>query len=155
MRPSDILIIAGLVAAYFLFVRRGMTSESNPTGASVWTMAAAIQKFEGWYPGSRSYRNNNPGNIRWFGSKFPSWMVGATGTDESGHVIFDTVAHGTQSLVNLLTMAITGKSSIYKPTDTIYDFFGKYAEANQSSYANSVASALNMPVGAQIGGITV
>jgi hypothetical protein len=155
MRSSDILIIAAIIASYFLFVRRSVNPESNPTGASVWTMAAAIQKFEGWYPGSRSFRNNNPGNIRWFTSKFPSWMVGATGTDESGHVIFDTVAHGTQALVNLLTMAITGKSSIYKPTDTIYDFFGKYAEANQSSYANSVASALGLSAGSQIGSINV
>jgi hypothetical protein len=155
MRPSDILGIVAIVASYFLFVRRSVNPESNSTGASVWTMAAAIQKFEGWYPGSRSYRNNNPGNIRWFTAKFPSWMVGATGTDESGHVIFDTTAHGMQALVNLLTMAITGKSSIYKPTDTIYDFFGKYAEANQSSYANSVASALGMPVSVPINQITV
>ena len=28
---------------------------------TIW--ASAIQHFEGWFPGSRSYRNNNPGNL--------------------------------------------------------------------------------------------
>lgn len=31
----------------------------------LYLLALAIRKHEGWTPGSRSWRQNNPGNLRW------------------------------------------------------------------------------------------
>ena len=41
-------------------------------------MADAIQQFEGWRPGSRSYQNRNPGNLRL--ADYPA--------DDRGYTIF-------------------------------------------------------------------
>lgn len=109
-------------------------------------MADAIKSFEGWYPGSRSYRNNNPGNLRWFGSSIP-W-AGAIGTDESGHVIFDSEASGMDALKHQLRLMLTGQSSVYSLSDTLYEVFQKYAEGSQAEYAEFVAGKLNAPDGA-------
>lgn len=115
-------------------------------------MAFAIQDFEGWFPGSRSYRNNNPGNLRWFGSTIP-WE-GATGLDESNHVIFESYEAGLEALKNQLWLAFTGRSRVYSPEDTLKTFFGKYAEANQDSYAAFVASKLNVSVDTKLKDLT-
>lgn len=101
-------------------------------------MAAAIKEFEGWYVGSRSYRNNNPGNLKYAG------QPGATGADESGHAIFDSYASGWEALKNQLRIAFTGASRVYGPGDNFYDFFGKYAEGNAPQYAEFVAGKLGV-----------
>ncbi len=107
-------------------------------------MALAIMNFEGYYQGSRSQRNNNPGNIRWSSSNFPSWMKGATGIDETGHVIFNSFESGWNALISLLKMMFNNTSSIYNSGMTLYQVFQKYAEGNQKSYAESVARALGV-----------
>jgi len=48
----------------------------------------AIKEHEGWYPGSRSYRNKNPGNIKYIGQKR------AVGQDSGGFCIFETYTDG-------------------------------------------------------------
>ena len=53
-------------------------------------IAAAIQQMEGWFPGSVSYRNNNPGNLR--------SGPGMTGTDSGGYAIFPDFATGQAAL---------------------------------------------------------
>jgi hypothetical protein len=105
-------------------------------------MAAAIQIQEGWYEGSRSYRNNNPGNLRWFSASIP-W-AGATGVDDSNHVIFDSYQSGYNALIHQLSIAFNNTSSVYNSSMTLLQFFQKYAEGNQSSYASNVASALGV-----------
>jgi hypothetical protein len=99
-------------------------------------MALAIREFEGWYEGSRSYRNNNPGNLKFAG------QAGATGQDESGHAIFESYAAGWNALKRQLRAAFLGTSRVYSPSDSLYTFFGKYAEANSVSYAQYVAAKL-------------
>ncbi len=54
------------------------------------SLAAAIQRFEGWKPGSVSYRNNNPGNLR--------AGVGQSGTDANGYAIFPDYQTGFAAL---------------------------------------------------------
>ena len=103
-------------------------------------MADAIQSFEGWAPGSRSYRNNNPGNLRPVGFTYP----GQTGLDDQGHAIFDSYASGRAALIHQLTLAFSGNSHEYSPTDTLYEFFSKYSERNQVPYAEYVASQLGV-----------
>ena len=114
------------------------------------TMALAMKEFEGWvepgmkgrdgkiYPdGSLSFRNNNPGNLKW--SKFMN------GT-KNGHAYFDDYETGWKALLFQIEIAFDGRSSVYKPTDTIADFFRKYCEANQKEYAGFVCQRLRVEV---------
>ncbi len=101
-------------------------------------MAEAIKSFEGWYVGSRSYRNNNPGNLKFHN------QAGAIGQDETGHAVFGTYESGWNALVNQLRLAFYGGSAVYSLSDTLYTFFSKYAEANSGPYARYVAGALGV-----------
>lgn len=109
--------------------------------------ADAIQKHEGWYPGSRSYRNNNPGNIKYIGQKR---AIGSDGT----FCIFATYADGRQELMDLLTRAASGKSSYYRPEMTLRQFYAVYAPSsdnnNPDAYALAVAKSMGISVDTQI-----
>lgn len=134
MHPNvSLLLIIGVILV--------LLSRMKSTGI-LSTMALAIQEFEGWYPGSRSYRNNNPGNLRWFGSNIP-WK-GATGVDETGHVIFDCYNSGFNALVYQLRLAFENRSGVYNSAMSLYEFFRKYAEGNQTAYAEYVAKRLGV-----------
>ena len=100
-------------------------------------MADAIQTFEGWNLGSVSYNNNNPGNLKFANQPFA--VLG-----DRGFAHFNTYQHGYNALINLLTNAFMGKSSIYSPTMSLYDFFAIYSEDNQAAYAEYVASQLGV-----------
>jgi hypothetical protein len=107
---------------------------------------------EGWSPpnskypaGTRSYRNNNPGNIK-YGPFAES--CGATGKDKDGFAKFESYLDGFNTLKALINNAATGKSSIYKPTMTLEQFFSKYAPSTDgndpSAYARTVARKLGV-----------
>lgn len=102
----------------------------------------AIKEHEGYFAGSRSFRNNNPGNLRYLG------QFGSVGKDKNGFAIFPTYELGYNALKNMLTNACTGKSSVYRPTMTLYEFFAKYAPSedhnNPTSYAEVVAQKLKV-----------
>ena len=107
-------------------------------------MASAIQTFEGYYPGSRSYRNNNPGNLKFAGQS------GAIGQDETGHAVFAYYDEGWAALIHQLKLAFYGGSRVYGLQDTLYSFFGKYAEGNTVEYAEFVAGRLGVDPGATL-----
>ena len=96
------------------------------------TVASAIQTIEGWFPGSVSQSNNNPGNLKYAG------QPGAIGQDASGFAVFPTVAAGTQALDNQI--ALDASRGL-----TIQQFAAKYAPAqdsnNPASYAAQIAAA--------------
>ncbi len=108
----------------------------------------AIQSFEGYYPGSRSFVNRNPGNIRFIGQK------SAIGQDHSGFCIFPTYEIGFQALKDLVIAAYSGKSKVYSPDMTLIAFFSKYAPTSDNNdpnaYANFVAKKIEEPVTFQI-----
>lgn len=112
--------------------------------------ALAIQQFEGYYPGSRSYRNNNPGNIRYAGL----YASMAKGKDTAGFCIFESYERGFSALVTLLTRAATGLSDVYKPEDTLLGFYEKYAPASDNNYpagyANFVAGKIGVTASTKI-----
>ena len=58
-------------------------------------LADAIMQHEGWFPGSRSYSNRNPGNLRW--SSVPHTM------DWVGFCVFDGLINGYDALIADLT----------------------------------------------------
>jgi hypothetical protein len=136
---NPILIIVFIIAGFFIMQKSGIV-----TASYLEIMAQAIKKQEGYYPGSRSYRNNNPGNLRWKSTngKYP-WK-GATGADSTFHVIFDTYENGYNALLYQLRLAFENKSSVYHTGMNLYDFFMKYAEGNQTAYAQNVAKALGV-----------
>ena len=106
-------------------------------------MAMAIMNFEGYQEGSRSYRNNNPGNLRWFSGPPYPWE-GCIGVDDEQHAIFDTFEHGWNALIKQLKLAFENKSKYYYSSMTFYDFFRVYAEANPIQYAEYVAGYLKV-----------
>lgn len=113
----------------------------------------AAQQYEGWsvIPPSRSYLNNNPGNIEFTGQ---SNAALETGHNPNRFAHFMTYQDGYNSLYNLFLNACTGKSSVYYPTMTLQDFYGVYAPSvdgnNVSAYATFVAGFLGVPVTTQI-----
>ena len=76
--------------------------------------ASTIQTIEGWYPGSKSYRNNNPGNLKF--DKQPE----ATGADPQGFAVFPDYAHGLTALHKQIALD-AGRGL------TIQQFANKYA----------------------------
>lgn len=144
MKKETAILLLGL--GVVIMASTGKTVVDNV----ITRMAAAIKSFEGWSVGSRSYRNNNPGNLKAAG------QAGVTGSDDQGHAIFASYQAGWDALVNQLTLAFTGRSHVYTPDDSLYDFFGKYAEGNSTQYAEYVAAELGVSPNstlAQIGGM--
>lgn len=116
-------------------------------------VATAIQNHEGYYPGSVSYRNNNPGNLKYAG------QPGATGADARGFAIFPDFATGFQALKNQLAL-----DASRNPDWTLTQFFSKYlggnpyspettGQGNPFSYAADVAKQLGVAVNATIGSL--
>lgn len=115
---------------------------TEPKKELITPFASAIQKMEGWYVGSRSYRNNNPGNLKYV--RQPT----ANGFDKDGFAVFPDFSTGFECLRQMLINACSGKSQVYSPEDDLYDFFGKYAPANDGNepiqYAKQVAEAIGV-----------
>ena len=111
------------------------------------SIASAIQTMEGWFPGSVSQRNNNPGNI------MDVAYYQATGQFRVKY--FPTLAEGQQALQDQISRNI-GRGL------TLKEFFGGkpgvyagYAPAGHGgndpvAYANSVAAAAGIPANAPI-----
>ena len=114
-------------------------------------MCAAIQEHEGWYPGSCSFRNRNPGNLKYAVQKK------AIGKDDKGFARFATYEDGLQSLENMILNAARGNSSVYKSTMTLLQFFQKYAPSSDNNnplrYAEVVAKRMGVPVNFTINGL--
>lgn len=101
-------------------------------------MAKAIMEFEGYFEGSLSWKNKNPGNLKNVG------QIGVIGTDSQGHAIFGTFEEGYAALINQIRRMFQGYGSLYQPTMTLYQVFSKYAEGNSREYAQFVASRLGV-----------
>ena len=105
-------------------------------------LCLAIQTKEGWFTGSRSWRNRNPGNLKYIGQK------GSVGKDDKGFAIFTTYEEGLAALKNMILRAAQGKSIIYKSNMSLYEFFNLYAPSaddnNPRQYAEQVAYKLNV-----------
>lgn len=96
--------------------------------------------FEGWAPGSRSYRNNNPGNLR------RSIMQSGT---SGGYATFERFSHGWAALVSDVTSKCQGRTvTSLTPQSTIREFFEVYAPAADSNhplrYATFVCNRANL-----------
>lgn len=116
----------------------------------------AIQEYEGWTenPPSRSFRNNNPGNLNFIGQ-----ANAVLETPEFGEIPrfahFDSYGDGYQCLYNMLLNDCLGKSEIYKPTMTLLEYYNLYAPSydgnDVNAYAENIAQALGVTVDTIIG----
>jgi predicted metal-binding protein len=119
------------------------------------TMAAAIEKQEGYYPGSIAYTDNNPGNLMYAG------QPGAT-AGPGGFAVFDSYADGEQALYNQLNLYAQGTCGACNGQPlTIEQMTAIYAPAAQAGnnptvYAQNLAAALgvdpNTPLADAFGG---
>jgi hypothetical protein len=110
----------------------------------------AVQKHEGWFEGSRSYRNNNPGNFR-FSTLLQD--LGAVGKDAQGFCVFETYESGFQALRTFVTYAAENRLRAYKNC-TIRSFFLSYAPPgdnnNSSAYAAFVANFIGVSLDTKV-----
>ena len=128
----------------------------------------AMKKHEGWhepgepgYPrGSRSYRNNNPGNTRFsragYLPKYGTVKEDRSGVDEhqAGFAIFPTYALGYLYMQNLILQKIKKH-----PEWSFYQFFGDEKEGwapasdgnNSKLYAEIVANRCGVPATTKLG----
>jgi hypothetical protein len=108
--------------------------------------AEAIKQHEGWKPGSVSYRNNNPGNLKYTGQS------GATGQDSRGFAIFPSEQTGMAALV-----ADLGAKVRKYPDYSILQIMTRYlggnvnapavtGEGDPFAYARAVANKLGTSV---------
>ena len=107
----------------------------------------AIKEHEGTIPpcrdypnGSTAWRNKNPGNLKCV----PIMNRLAMGIDPVGFCIFTDEAVGFRALLNKVQNAIDGKSEVYKPNMTLYDFFAKYDATAPKIYAEVVGKKLGV-----------
>lgn len=122
--------------------------------ANIIAWAKAIQEKEGFirpgvagFPrGSRSWRNNNPGNIRYTGL----FINLAKGKDDKNFCVFETYEAGLNALCLLLKRAATGLSTIYRPEHSLLRFYEIYAPKSDGNdpvaYAKYVADRIGVDV---------
>ena len=104
--------------------------------------ASAIKAHEGWFVGSRSYRNNSPGNLRW--SKYQAGI-------RDGYAYFLTYQQGWDALIFDLKSKCTGNTKTGLDGDsTILEFCEVWAPSFDGNrprqYAEFIASRLNLSI---------
>jgi len=106
------------------------------------SLAEAIKTYEGFYPFSRSWRNNNPGNLR--RSKF---AIGSSG----GFAKFSSFASGWLGLWWDLYCKCTGNTgTALSGESSLLDLFEVWAPRSDANdpftYANWVANRLGVAI---------
>lgn len=137
MKASTLVGLA--LIAYFAYLEVPL-SDYGSSSLSFNALALAIQTAEGYYPGSRSYRNNNPGNLRYAG------QLGSSGSDSDGFAVFPTYQAGFQALINQLSL-----DASRHPDWTLAQFVANYAPASDNnddnSYLNNIVNGLTGATG--------
>jgi len=127
--------------------------DKKPAESRLTAFAQAIQWKEGWYQGSKSFRNRNPGNI-----KFTNYTksLGAIRKDEMGFCVFDTERDGFAGLCRFIQDASNNLLRDYKNC-TIKTFFEVYAPSKDSNnplkYAKDVAERLKVAIDTKLADI--
>ena len=103
-------------------------------------LADAIKTYEGWWWGSKSWRHNNPGNLRW--SKFQTGQ-------KNGFAYFNSFATGWLALWYDLWKKCRGETVTGLTGDsTLLNLFEKWAPwsdgNNPERYADYIAKLLGV-----------
>lgn len=102
-------------------------------------VAAAIQTHEGFFPGSRSYRNNSPGNLKFIG------QAGAQYADAEGFAVFTDYAAGLAALRRDIEIKIFSKQ-LDTPSDLVHVYAPAADGNDEGKYAWAIAQALGIGV---------
>lgn len=103
--------------------------------------ALGIQIAEGWSdnPMTRSWRNENPGNMK-YSSLTAS--LGATGKDSDNFCIFPNYQTGHNALCQFLTLAAKDMLKDYHSSRTLDKFTSIYAHPQSGAYVEKVAQTI-------------
>jgi hypothetical protein len=94
-----------------------------------------IMRQEGWYPGSRSNRNRNPGNLR--GSPCTATR------DADDYDVFEALPQGYSALMFDVRSKATGHTEHgLTPNSTLDDLFDVYAPRSDKNNPNAYAVAV-------------
>jgi hypothetical protein len=108
------------------------TAGMNPLALNA--IAQAIQTQEGYYPGSLSYQNNNPGNLVFAG------QPGAT-AGPGGFAVFSTYAAGYQAELNQINLdAVRGTDVNGNPIDNVADLLSSWAPPSANDTATYISN---------------
>src|SRR3990167_1059322 len=122
----------------------------NKPKVTDWAMA--IQEHEGYWIASRSYRNRNPGNIKF--TEFGKDVLGMIDKDKDNFGIFATYETGFKGLVKFLTYAIQDRLRSYNSKMTLAQFFSVYAPSSDGNspinYAKTVAKKTCLSINSKI-----
>lgn len=130
---------------------QNQASQPHPK-ATLTNFCLAIRDFEG-VPGDRNYRNNNPGNVRYYeGGYLPQYLPVLK--DKDGFAIFKDYDTGFTYLKNMLQARIH-----LHPEQTILQFMSVYAPASDNNpvkqYATFIANRLGVDIGYKVGDIVL
>lgn len=103
-QSANLLVVDGIVGP----AMRAKLNEGTKSFLPQWI--EAIKQMEGAKPS-----RNNPGNLRFVGQQYA--------VNDNGFCKFDNYQHGYDALKNLLIRACTGKSSVYSPEMTLFEFY--------------------------------
>lgn len=123
VNPANVTIPSGEA-------RKNLVDAINKTNATsgVKILALAQATLEGYYPNTKAYRNNNPGNLRSVQGPFQQ---------------FNTLEEGAQALVNYINRAISKQNKNYTNANTLVQYINVYAPASDNNDPNGyVASVL-------------
>ena len=108
---------------------------------AVTSIANAIQNQEGYYPGSLSFQNNNPGNLVYAG------QPGAT-LGPGGFAVFASYADGYSAMVNQIQLDATRGSDVNgNPINTVGDLIGSWAPASAGNDTSAYIASVENQTG--------
>lgn len=115
--------------------------------AIVHHLGLAIATAEGFFkPNSRPARMHNPGDL--------TLDIGGNSAHPIGHdgmyMIYANDRDGFEDLHQQIRLMLTGRSRIYKPTDTIDQMASKYTTTEQKAWASNVARYLGVPTSTRL-----
>jgi hypothetical protein len=109
--------------------------------------AVGHQIAEGWFVGSRSQKNQNPGNLKattltmnWGG------VAKDKATDGGYFAVYPDYKTGFQALCNFLTLAAENQLIPYHKARSLRLFCRVYADPISDGYAETVARHLGVPL---------
>lgn len=133
-QKAEGLVPDGIVGKNTRAVLNEEIGEVESYAPTIEQFADAIQEMEGYFPGSRAYKNNNPFNLKYIGQRT------AIGKDDKGFCIFPSYDIGRQTGIDMIKNVVAGKSRVYKQNCSILEFFKLYAPDSDGNDSNRYAS---------------
>ena len=129
------------------------TQPKGPEAGTIAPQVISIPQEDGSFEirtgGTRSWRNNNPTNMK-FNAKEDALKIGAVGIDEDGHAIFSSEEAGRKAgLANLSNSKYRART-----LDNAIKKFAPKHENNTAAYQRFVRTQTGLPGSTKIGSLT-